>query len=203
MIRPLLWLPLAVVSLAAMPALAQDNTLEKQARKLHAMAGGEYCDVEGAYDDAEAYASWTFSYQPTWSSDAAPEEVTLIRIFCMAGAYNITHAWYVQRANEGLTPLAFAQPVVTAKYENDDSLEGALEGVTITGMGAVTTLVNSDFDPETKTISATALWRGIGDASAMGVWSFTDGTFALARYDVDASYDEEMNPETLVDYAAQ
>lgn len=67
-------------------------------------------------------------------------------------------------------------------------------------MGAVTTLTNSTFDEETKTITSNAYWRGIGDASSIGVWEFREASFALKRYEVDATYDEEVNPQVLVDY---
>jgi hypothetical protein len=68
-------------------------------------------------------------------------------------------------------------------------------------MTATLSLVNSDFDPDTATLSSYSKWRGIGDASSSGTWVFDDGRFVLARYEVDASYDGEVNPETIVDYA--
>lgn len=42
--------------------------------------------------------------------------------------------------------------------------------------------------------------RGVGDASPNGVWTFRDGNFVLVKYDVDASYDGEIEPQTVVDY---
>ena len=33
-----------------------------------------------------------------------------------------------------------------------------------------------------------------------GTWLFRDGAFSLVQYDVDASYDGEINPETVLDY---
>lgn len=200
MIRPLLWLPLAALSLA--PALAQEASLEKQAQKLHKLAGGAYCEpVQGGFVPEDAYLEWTFSYQPGWSEDAEEEEVTLIRIFCGAGAYNLQHAYYIHRDYEGLTPLPFAVPSFDTKYEDDDILEGAVDSITLTGMSANLILVNSEFDPETRTITAHSYWRGIGDASSSGTWRFKDGEFVLVRYDVDASYDGEINPETIFDYS--
>jgi hypothetical protein len=43
-------------------------------------------------------------------------------------------------------------------------------------------------------------WRGVGDASANGTWAFKNGRFVLVKYDVDASYDGEINPQTVIDY---
>jgi hypothetical protein len=44
------------------------------------------------------------------------------------------------------------------------------------------------------------LWRGLGDASDSGTWLFRNGDFALVRYEVDASHDGEINPDTVLDY---
>ena len=199
MIRPLLCLPL--VALSSTSALAQEASLEKRATKLHALAGGEWCDgPEAEWAPEDSYSEWTFSFQPSWSEDAEEETVTLVRLFCMAGAYNITHAYYIERDLQGLMPLGFAVPTYDIAYENDDSLEGAVLGIEMTGMGAVTTLVNSEFDPETRTIHSHSLWRGVGDASSTAVYEFREGGFALVRYDIDASYDGEVNPETVFDH---
>lgn len=199
MIRPMLWLPLAAV--LVLPVSAQEASLEKRAHKLHALAGGDTCEpVETAYDPDSTYESWTFSYQPSWSVDADREEVTLIRIWCMAGAYNVTHAYYLTRPYEGLMPHAFAIPRFEATYESEDSMNGALTDLTITGMNASNLLTNSEFDPDSLTITSHSLWRGVGDASSSGIWAFADGEFTLQQYDIDASYDGEVNPETVIDY---
>lgn len=199
MIRPLLWLPLAALSLT--PALAEEAGLQKRVMKLHELAGGTLCELsEGQYLPDDSYREWTFEYQPSWGEEADKEKVTLVQVFCGAGAYNLQHAWYWERQYDGLQPLAFATPTFDTKYENDDLIEGKLESVTLTGMSAETILVNSEFDPETLTIHSHSLWRGIGDASSDGTWVFKDGVFALARFDIDASYDGEINPETMIDY---
>lgn len=203
MIRPLLWLPLAAL-LPVSLALAQDGALEKQVHKLHALAGGTYCDpVEGGFVPEDAYMSWTFSYQPGWSDDAADqEEVTLVRVYCGSGAYNVQHAYYWVRDYEGLQPLAFAMPAFATQYAVENDIDSELLGVTVTGVTAATILVNSDFDPETLTVTSHSLWRGIGDASSGGTWVFEDGEFALRHYEIDASYDGEFNPQTVLDYPA-
>jgi len=41
---------------------------------------------------------------------------------------------------------------------------------------------------------------GVGDASDSGTYLFRNGNFSLVQYDVDASYDGEENPQTVVDY---
>ena len=199
MIRPLLWLPL--LAIVAGPAAAQEASLEKQARKLHSLSSGDACDSSG-YVPEDDYQSWTFSYLPSWSAgdEADREDVTLVRIFCFAGAYNESHAYYLKREYEGLQPVGFAEPAFDVQYENDD-YQGKVEGITIVGMSASTLLVNSYFDPDSLTIDSFSKWRGLGDASSSGSWVFRDGEFVLVQFAVDASYDGEMDPEVLVNYA--
>ncbi len=201
MIRPLLWLPLAALSLS--PAMAvEETTLEERVKALHALAGGEWCNTNDGFMADQPVQSWTFSYKPSWSEDAEPEEVTLFQVFCMAGAYNINYSYYIYRDFEGLTPLAFAMPMVDPQYDGD-GIDGELLSVPVIGMSTSLTLVNSEFDEETKTISSYSKWRGLGDASSSGTWEFREGEFVLVRYDVDASYDSEINPETVLDYTGQ
>lgn len=201
MIRPLLWLPLAALSLSPVVA-AEDTTLEERVKALHTLAGGEWCSMDDSFMGQQPVQSWTFSYKPSWSEDAEPEEVTLFQVFCMAGAYNINYSYYIYRDFDGLTPLAFAMPMIDPQYDGD-GIDGELLSVPVIGMSTSLVLVNSEFDEETKTISSYSKWRGLGDASSSGTWEFREGEFVLVRYDVDASYDDEINPETVLDYTSQ
>ena len=72
--------------------------------------------------------------------------------------------------------------------------------MTIIGYTATDQLVNSDFDEQEQSITSFNKWRGVGDASSTGKWMFRDGDFTLVHYEVDASYDGEMNPQTVLDY---
>ena len=202
MIRPLLWLPLLAVWVS--PALAQEASPEKRAQKLHTLARGEQCHLAAGYRPDDTVESWTFSYLPSWSEgdEDDKEDVTLVRIFCSSGAYNESHAYYLLRDYDGMTPVGFAEPSFDVTYENDD-FDGAVEAITTVGMGSTGLLVNSTFDPENLSIDSFSKWRGLGDASSSGQWVFRDGTFALVHYAVDASYDGEMNPQVLVDYLAE
>lgn len=76
---------------------------------------------------------------------------------CGAGAYNISYAYFITR-NDGSTPRQVIFP--TASSTED-------------------TLVNSSYDPESRTMGAFGKGRGIGDCGRMGVWVWTGETFAL------------------------
>ena len=54
--------------------------------------------------------------------------------------------------------------------------------------------------PATRTVTSHSKWRGLGDASSSGQWLFHNGRFILKSYDADASYDGEINPQTVLDY---
>ena len=95
--------------------------------------------------------------------------------------------------------LQFAEPETDIRYENNDS-EGKLLSVTVVGFHTTGWATNSDYDPDAHTITTFNKWRGIGDASDSGTYLFRNGDFSLVQYDVDASYDGEENPQTVVDY---
>ncbi|QYO78519.1 DUF1176 domain-containing protein [Devosia salina] len=201
MIRPLLWLPLLAVSASA--TLAQEASLEKRAMKLHALASGTYCDEAGSgYVPDDAFQSWTFDYTPSWSDGSDTETVTLVQVFCTSGAYNVSHAFYWEREFDGLQPLSLAVPSFDIRYEVEDDIDSKVLGIDVTGMSTQAILVNAEFDPKAKVITAHSLWRGLGDASSSGTWFFDDGQFTLVQYEIDASYDGEANPEIVVDYLA-
>ncbi|TIT70749.1 MAG: DUF1176 domain-containing protein, partial [Mesorhizobium sp.] len=99
----------------------------------------------------------------------------------------------------GVRQLQFASPELDIRYENNNS-EGKVEGIHIIGFQTDDQLVNSEFDDKTRTITSMNKWRGVGDASSTGTYLFRNGNFSLVQYDVVASYDGEINPETVLDY---
>jgi len=138
---------------------------------------------------------------PASSSPGEPaREYRLFRFFCDMGAYNEIHVYYLADPFGEVRPLQFTEPDLDIRYENDDH-EAAVVEINITGYVATDRLVNSFYDPATLTITSYAKWRGIGDASSSGTYLFRNNRFTLVKFDVDASYDEEMNAKTVLDYA--
>ena len=134
-------------------------------------------------------------------ADMPDRVVTLYRFFCNRGAYNETHVFFMRTDAPDIVPVAFAEPALHTRYENEDS-EGKLLGVDIIGWRASSMLVNSEVDPAKNTVTSFSKWRGVGDASSSGVWILKEGAFVLSTYDVDASYDGEINPQTISDFRA-
>lgn len=182
------------------PPPKKDAALE-QAKKAFAASYGTECDrntPEGK--PAGEPAIHAIRYRDKDAGENDPErEVRLFRFFCRMAAYNESVVYYLWDEAAGVRQLGFAVPELDIRYENDDH-EGKVQSITVTGFRTEDTATNSDYDEGTRTISTYAKWRGVGDASSNGTYLFRNGDFALVQYDVDASYDGEANPETVVDY---
>jgi hypothetical protein len=182
------------------PPPKKDAALE-QAKKAFAATYGEQCDKEmpGGEPLAEPDA-YSLRYKYAGAEADEPElETRLFRFFCSMAAYNESVVYYVYDQVSGVRQLQFASPELDIHYENNDS-EGKVEAINVIGFQTDDQLVNSEYDDATKTISSFNKWRGAGDASSVGTYLFRNGNFSLVQYDVDASYDGEINPQTVVDY---
>ncbi|MEW9808208.1 DUF1176 domain-containing protein [Mesorhizobium sp. ZMM04-5] len=143
---------------------------------------------------------YTIPFRYSTDADEEPErEARLFRFYCGAGAYNENHVYYQYDETDGLREVSFAVPELDIRYV-DDNVEGAVDSIGIIGYTTEATLVNSFYDEATQTITSANKWRGVGDASDSGTWIFRNGRFTLVRYDVDASYDGEINPEPVLDF---
>jgi hypothetical protein len=181
------------------PAPEPVDTLLQQAQAAFAATHGD-CDTQMIPEGEEAPSSYTIPFRYKWDADSDPmREARLFRFFCSAGAYNLKHIYYLQSDSEGLRELQFATPELDVRYVDDNSDE-KVDSINVAGFVAADQLVNSSYDAATLSITSHSLWRGIGDASSSGLWIFRDGDFTLVKFEVDASYDGEINPQTVVDY---
>jgi hypothetical protein len=178
------------------PPPARDAALE-QAKALFAATHAEECAAAsiGSASEPPEPDLYTIKYP---ASDGGDLEARLFRFFCSMAAYNEDHFYYLSDEG-GVREVTFAAPELDIHYENGDS-EGKVEAVNIIGFRSDGRLPNSFYHEETLTIASHAKWRGVGDASAGGTWLFRNGEFTLVKYDVDASYDGEINPEPVLDY---
>jgi hypothetical protein len=131
--------------------------------------------------------------------DAEERTARLFRFPCGWGAYNSNEVYYLADDMGEVSQLQFAEPDLDIRYENEDD-SARIEEMRIVGYTANSQAVNSDYDPATRSITTFSKWRGVGDASSSGVYMFRDGRFVLVKYEVDASYDGEINPETVLDF---
>jgi hypothetical protein len=178
------------------PPPKKDTALE-QAKKAFLATYGDQCDKQFLADEPTVFS---IKYK---DKDAAPgdpdKETRLFHFSCSAAAYNESSIYYMTDEVSGVQQLQFAEPEMDIRYVNNDS-EGKVEAMHIIGFHTTGWATNSDYDAETKTITTFDKWRGVGDASDSGTYLFRNGNFSLVQYDVDASYDGEENPQTVVDY---
>jgi len=178
------------------PPPKKDAALE-QAKKAFAATYGDQCDKELLEQEPELFS---IKYKDKDAAAGDPErETRLFHFSCSAAAYNESSIYYMTDEVSGVRQLQFAEPELDIRYENNDS-DGKLLGVTVIGFHTTGWAVNSDYDEDTRTIGTFNKWRGVGDASDAGTYLFRNGDFSLVQYDVDASYDGEENPQTVVDY---
>ncbi len=183
-------------SCAEGPPLPPQNALLERARAKFLASRLDSCQP----DDGDEPQVHDISFRYSSDTDDEPErKATLFRFYCSRGAYNEVHVYYLANDIGDLRELQFAEPELDIHYQDGDS-DKKVENINVIGFNTVDSLVNSDYDPATKTISSWSKWRGVGDASSSGKWIFRNGNFALVRYDVDASYDGEIEHQTVVDY---
>jgi hypothetical protein len=171
-------------------------------RRLFTLAFTEPCNgaIDGGYGGTEPQV-FDLTYKGSYDEPgAADRKFRLYQFNCNGGAYNFSSVFYGWDELDGLQPLSLASPTITPSYdEAAGEGDGKLVKLEVTGMAASFLITNAEVDPKSGTIAATGYWRGIGDASSTGVWSLADGEYRLVTYDVDASYDGEVNPIRIFD----
>lgn len=172
-----------------------------RAKALYAEVKTGICpDFGGAFGETGEPESHTITFNYSFDRADDPERtVRLFRFFCSRGAYNEGHLYFVADDTGEVEPLHFAEPELDIRYA-DGKGEEVVEAIGIVGFSSKAQLINSGYDPETRTLSEVSRWRGLGDAFSAGRWMFRDGRFRLVHYAVDAAYDGESEPETIVDY---
>ena len=137
------------------------------------------------------------SYRQSYDgAEDPPRAFTLFAFACSMAAYNSGEVYYGYEQVEGLRRLSFAAPDLDISYEDQE--QSKLKTMAVNGFRTDDTLVNSSYDPDSKTITFFAKWRGIGDASSNGEYAFRDGRFVLVNYDVDPTTDEKINSFKLI-----
>ena len=186
---------LLTLALAA-PALA--DTLDDRATAVFTAAYADSCFSAFGEDGSLVAPPRRFALVSpvTYDDIPVPMEVWLFR--CNVGAYNVQSVLVGYSEAEGVAPLAVARPDLDIVLADPDDLESAVREVRIVGWSASAVVVNADIDTDRGELREIGYWRGIGDASSAAVWRLVDGQFRLVRYDVDATYDGQVNPTTLI-----
>lgn len=142
---------------------------------------------------------------PYQEPDEPERLLRLYQFTCNGGAYNFQSVFLRWDQYGGVKLLTFAVPSYevtyadTGKGEDEMPEDQVLDHITVTGMTTQNALTNPTFDPETRTLTSVGYWRGIGDASSTGTWVQRGEDFALQSYDIDPTYDGEVNPIRVFD----
>ena len=187
----------------AMPASCGEGTAQssrdvviERAREAFDATYGHRCSLDAGGPGPQ---SFTLTYlDGRAGSEGSERQARLVRFPCSVSAYNEDAVYYLHDGIAGLRQLQFATPELDIHYAGDS--QERVEAVDVIGFTASDRLANSDYDETAMTITSHTRWRGQGDAFDAGAWLFRNGDFTLVRYEVDATYDGEPNPETLLDY---
>lgn len=193
--------------LFASAAVAQAGTQAGAIAYFDAAFNGDcrpYAETVGLLEDegGPMPRRYEFTYQASWASAGdPPEQAVLFEFFCDAGAYNVRTVFLRDRGDY-FEPVSFARPSVAVENETED-YDSPVRSVTVTGYGASLSVTNGRFDPDTRRLTAHAYWRGLGDAYDEAVWIFRDDGFVLERFEVDADYDGEVDPQLRLDFSGR
>jgi hypothetical protein len=179
--------------------LPANDAVRARADEVFAAAYDQYCMRDAFMVDAAAEPDeFSITFRPSWSGeDGSDETFRLFRYFCSRGAYNEAHVYLMAGYDGEVEFVSFAVPDMDIRYVGDGDTE--IESMELLGYGTRIRMTNSEFDPDTRELMANAKWRGLGDASESGLWVFRDGGFQLVRYEIDPTYDGEINPQTVVE----
>ena len=195
---------LAFLIASALPALADDASDIEAARAFVAPVLGQACELLAAGNVGGDDRAYQLRYRTSGQDQDSPDNrLTLVQLACSSGAYNFDSV-YLTRDAEGMWELlSFAMPKLDYDYADEDFTK-LTAPPKLAGFTATTRLTNSEYAPETMTISANVKWRGIGDAWSAGEWRFVEGDFVLVRYEVDPTFQspgaENARPEPPESY---
>jgi hypothetical protein len=181
------------------PDPVADSSVEK-AKAMFVAGQQGLCDkVEDTRGGANEPNVFKFKYKDEGAGADDPERIlTLFAFSCSLFAYNASTVFYAHDDVEGMHLLSFAAPQLAIKHPEGDDEGTKLQSMKVKGFKSSTTLINADIDQKKQTITEFNKWRGVGDASSNGVWTFDKGEFVLTDFDVDPTYDEKINPIKVI-----
>jgi Protein of unknown function (DUF1176) len=178
-----------------------DDSVEK-AKSLFVHEQKGHCDkvqdTLGGINEPEVHK---FSYKDEGASADDPASVVTVFVFnCSLFAYNASQVFYIHDPISGMRVLSFAEPHLVIVHPEGDEDGKKLKSIKVDGFSSTTTLINAEIDDKQQIITSFDKWRGIGDASSTGTWTFKSGAFVLTDFSADPTYDDEIDPiEVIVD----
>lgn len=193
-------LPAFLMMSATFPAFAQDKATPEAvlAASKAAFAGSCWSlSEEGIANGAPSEPPVPYKVTVPGEDGAEAADFVVWEVLCDMAAYNVLYIYWVEGEYIGLKPLSFPMPVFQAEMERPEDPDSPVKSLAVTSWTARDKLVNPAFDPATLTFSHFSKYRGIGDASESGTWVLGYEAANLLTFEVDASYDGEINPIPL------
>jgi hypothetical protein len=180
------------------PAFAQaDDTADVVAARAAVRTAMPDCEFDTNPDgtpDGENLV-YEIRYRTQWQDQDSPDEaLTLVQLHCFSAAYNFSSIFVTRGAEGKWDLLSFAEPSIDFDYA-DEAFTKLKAPPKVVGYIAKHELLNSSYDPDTKTINSEAKWRGAGDAWSAGTWVFSEGVFQLRKYEVDPTFSPSGDAE--------
>ena len=138
----------------------------------------------------------TYSFTDASANGTAGGTYTLYQVQCSLAAYNTSQRYFLQDQYGALSQVALVTPIVKTTYADPQEM-AQVQTISVRSYASETEISNSSFDPQTRTLTASHKWRGVGDASESGTWVFEGGRFVLQRYEMDPTFDGEINVITV------
>lgn len=114
------------------------------------------------------------------------KKAQLFQFSCNRAAYNTNSVFYLVFPDGRIISLSFS----TVKTDKEGN---------ILGYGTTDILFKPEYDEEKEELTTLYFYRGLGDASISATYRFVNGSFILKKYEVDQTFDGEINPQTIVD----
>ena len=200
---------LGILSAGALPALADDASDAADiaaARKFIEPVMGKTCDFQSNDDGTpDGYNNvYPLTYRTKGQDQDSPDyKLTLVELACSSGAYNFNLIYLTRDAYGVWQLLTFAEPTLDFDYA-DENFSRLKAPPKVAGFITSAQMTNAEYAPDSKTLTAGAKWRGIGDAWSSGQWQFIEGAFVLKKYEVDPTFqapgEEEPDPNVPESY---
>ncbi|MDR7126349.1 hypothetical protein [Pseudotabrizicola sp. 4114] len=180
----------------ALPAAAQDAGWHSAARdKAIAYHGANMpkdCNIP--VSDAASVPG----HELQIGEETAARQALIMEFPCQAGAYNTTSVFLLSDQHGTVSELFFPSPQVDVRYA-DQADATVVEGIVITGFPLMREVVKPVYDSSSRSVTERDKWRGPGDAYSTTQWGFKNGKFEIMLFAVDATFDGQDSPVTLIE----
>lgn len=188
---------LSAVTLLCIPstlALASDWQVEavQRAVEYHLAHTPETCEQPSAPTRTPPH------FELEIGEDTAARQALLVEFACRSGAYNHSAVYVMSDQHGRVTEVFFPSPQIEVRHA-EGSEQRVVEDIVIVATPELREVVNPRYDAVSRSIFERNKWRGLGDAYTTTQWGYKQGRFHIMRFAVDASFDGQDNPRTLIE----